>query len=211
MGIKFFIEYRKRNNFNKRRNDVQNKYYDKIAHILTSEKMTENEIVTILGDDYSAYANAPKLFIPIITQIHLDFQQSYFPNMLTLCNMLGITDYCENNLLKERDVFHTLQFLCINNITIMEGRLANYVNHKDKDIRMMARLCYIFCAYHTPYKYLEDELNNYSEMKFMFLHFIFVWMKHNNKELPDFDALLDGLGQSTIASNFIKNEKQLLC
>lgn len=211
LAVKFFIQYRKTNKFNRKLKKVYEKYYDKIKNILLCDyAISEHEIISILGNNYEDYIKTPKLFIPIITDIHMELNSSYFPNMNTLCNILNITNYCENNLLKEKNVFKTLQFICINNIVIMEGRLANYVNHKDRGIRMIARLCYIFCSYNTPYKYIEDELKDFSEMKFMFMHFIFEWMKYNKKPLPDFDDLIEKFKDSKDVCDFLENERIIL-
>lgn len=211
LAVRFFVSYRKTNKLKNKSGEISEKYHDKIKLILSSPEMEERQIISILGDDFEDYTNIPQLFIPIITNIHMELNESYFPNMTSLCNLLNITNYCEDCLLKDRDVFNTLQFLCINNIVIMEGRLANYVNHKNIDIRTMARLCYIFCSYNNPYKYLEAELDTYSEMKLMFLHFIFVWMKHNNKELPDFERLKTMVNANEEVSKFIENEMRILC
>lgn len=208
LAIKFFIEYKKTNKANKKLSELDEKFHDKIKLIMDSDELEEYDIIKILGDNYEDYVNKADAFIPIITKIHMELDKSYFPNIGTLCSLLKITDYCENNLLKDKDVFNTLQFLCINNIVIMEGRLANYVNHKDKDIRVMARLCYIFCAHNDQYKYLEDELSSYSEMKLMFMHFIFGWMKQNKKPLPPFDDLIGRFSMVPKVKNFLISEKQ---
>lgn len=211
LAINFFVRFRKTKKFNNKEKDIEDRYYEKIKLILSSDELEESKIIGILGDDYEDYTNIPQLFIPIITKIHMELNESYFPNMTTLCNLLNITSFCENNLLKDKDVFNTLQFLCINNIIIMEGRLANYVNHKNVDIRVMARLCYIFCSYNNPYKYLKDELRTYNQMKLMFLHFILVWMKMNNNDLPDFDDLKIEFRNNKNVLEFLKNEEKILC
>ena len=201
--ITFFIKHHKRSKINKHQEDINDKYYDKIKNILTSDEMSYNDIANILND---VDKKDSKYFINILTDIRMKYHEiAYFPNVRILANILGVVDYCENNLLKNKDVFVTLQCVAMLQLVISEGRLANYVNHKDADIRSFARLAYIFCSQNDPYKFLKDDIDNGSnEMYFMLLHYIFGWMMTNNKPIPNFLQYVRTLRDDSSSSFMLK-------
>lgn len=212
IGITFFIKVRKRNKFNKKQEEISEKYSDTFRQILLNpDEMLSAEILSLVKqcddkDEDEIKENA-KYYIPILVSIRTEMSETaYFPNLQSLVTAIGVREYCENSLLHNKDVFNTLQMMAMMQMIISEGRLANYVNHKDKDIRMMARLCYIICSISEPYKYLAEELDNSStSIMPMILHYIFAWMRYLNKKMPNFISISNNINnEDSIA--FLINE-----
>ncbi len=127
------------------------------------------------------------------------------PNMQMLASTLGVCERFEYQLLKHRDVFRTLQMLLMLQITVSEGLLANFVNHTNREIRMMARLNYITCSRNIPYRYLLEELNEEQSLyRPMILNYVFGWMMFQDRMMPNFLNIADRVKNEDSAAYLVK-------
>lgn len=210
LGILFTKQVHQTRKRQKHHNKIDERFHDIIETILKSDKMSTIEIMNILeekkesdDEDLKEYAED---FLSIFVAIRSGMPQAVLPNLPELASLLGVREYCEESLLKNHNAFNALQALAMLQLVITEGRLANYVNHRDKDIRMMARLCYIISAITDPYKYMTDELESSPSMLLnMMLHYIFAWKKETGQALPDFINISNILTNKQ-NSGFMKKE-----
>lgn len=196
-----------RRNFKATAKHLGKKYNHLFYEILSNDTMSSYEIEDILGSRDPEFKKIEtRYFVDILTRERMKlYELVYLPNLQSLADMTGVREFFEENLLKGRDVFQTLQTLCMFQFIISEGRLANYVNSSDKDIRMMARMCYILCGVNEPYRYLLDDLDSsQSMMRPMIMHYIFGWMKSQNRRMPNFLAISDRLRNDEMAGFMIK-------
>lgn len=142
----------------------------------------------------------------LVTDIRQELQEViYLPNLQTLCQVCGVTDFLENNLLNNRRVFETMQTLTTINLKISEGRLANYVNHRNMNIRHMARMSYMICTDMEPYRYLSEDLNEtLAPWRFMALHQLFGWLQACEKRMPNFLTLVGRIHDAKVAAFVIE-------
>lgn len=181
--------------WHKKRRDNKEKelrayYADRFRTVLGSaEEMDRLQILEVLGNtDAEIRRNNPYYYAKLLEQARMEmYEIVYLPNMQMLAETLGVCSHFENMLLMRKDVFRTLQMMLMLQLTINEGRLANYVNHSNPEIRMMARLNYITCSTNEPYRYLLEDLNTTQSLyRPMILNYIFGWMKSQNKHMPNF-------------------------
>lgn len=165
-------------------------YVDRFRMVLGSaEELTRVQILDILGkDDREIQSNDPYYYAHLLEQARMEmYEIVYLPNMQILADTLGVCGHFEQQLLLRKDVFRTLQMILMLQLRINEGRLANYVNHSNHEIRMMARLNYIVCSSNEPYRYLLEDLNEVQSLyRPMILNYIFGWMKYQDKHMPNF-------------------------
>lgn len=208
--IKFLLGVRKNKREEKKKKDIAERFFDKIRDILSAPKMQYSEIVSILEEDVAKLKKNAKYFIPILVSIRTKLNDKpYLPNLATMVNILGITEHCESSLLKNDSVFDTLQMMSMLQLGVSEGYLANYLNHRDRHTRLMARMCYILSSEKEPYKYLDKDMKDYdSLLYFIILHYIFAYLKEQNRKLPDFVALAEKAPSSNMA-DFYKKEQML--
>lgn len=185
------------------------KYYADKFHIIlgAAEELTHEQILEILdktedeirSQDTYYYAN-------MLEEARMSMYEIVcLPNMQVLAATLGVCDRFAYQLLKHKDVFRTLQMLLMLQITVNEGLLANYVNHTNREIRMMARLNYITCSRNIPYRYLLTELNEEQSLyRPMILNYVFGWMMFQERLMPNFLNLADRVTNEDSAAYLIK-------
>lgn len=197
----------RRKNYLKKQQKLYDRFYRPFQIILGSDTMRASEIEEILGcEEVDLRRMDPSLFADLLTRVRMEmYEIVYLPNFQRLADMTGVRNLYEENLLKNRNVFQTLQTLCMFQLIISEGRLANYVNTPSDDIRMMARMCYILCSVNEPYRYLLKDLDAaQSMMRPMILHYIFGWMKSQDRHMPNFLATSARITNPTMAAFMIR-------
>lgn len=118
---------------------------------------------------------------------HPDDEILFLPNIPTLCSITGAKAMYERNLEKRHDVIKTLQDLLTLTLPVTEGYLARYTGHANKDIKYMARMCYVICTKAEPYKYMEEDLKGSQPLWYpMMLHRLLGWLKQTNHPMPKF-------------------------
>ncbi len=206
--IMFFIRVRKRNRVKKKAKEINERYLDAVRTILGSDTMTTSEMKQVLNaSEEDIRKNRPRYYIDLLEQARMEmYEIVYLPNMQNLAVLLGVQDKCESNLLLNREVFRTLQVLAMLQITVSEGRLANYVNHSNREIRMMARMCFITCSStNEPYRFLIEDLNQPQALyRPMLLHYIFGWMKSKELPMPTFLVTSERVNNEEMAAYLIK-------
>ena len=186
----FWYRVYSHNRSQKKERKARERFIEIFSRILGSDqKMSRLQIWKELNlSDEEIKKNPPTFYANILEEIRINLHgRQALPNMQPLAMAVGVTDMFTENLLRGRKVFRTLQMMLMLQVTINEGRLSKYRNHKNPEIRMMARLNYIMCTDDNPYLYLEDELRE-SKAVFepMLLHYIFGWMAFNKRRLPNF-------------------------
>lgn len=182
-------------------------YTDKFRMVLGSaDEYDAHEVLEILDKtEDELLAVDPYYFSLLLEKVRMEMYELVFlPNMQVLAYVLGVTRHCEKHLLEHDDVFKTLQLLLMLQITVNEGRLANYVNHSDPLIRMMARLNFIICSVNEPYRYLLEDLNEEQSLyRPMILNYVFGWMMYQDKHMPNFLNLAERVENEDSASYLI--------
>lgn len=207
----------------KRKEKNMAKYYSaKFHEILGSDMdLTHEQILEILGQTEKEIAeNDAYYYANILEEARMSMYEIVcLPNMQALATTLGVVDHFTLHLLKKEDVFRTLQMLLMLQITVSEGLLANYVNHNNREIRMMARLNYITCSRNAPYRYLLTELNEEQSLyRPMILNYVFGWMMFQERLMPNFLNLADRVTNEDSAAFLVRevaywgneNEKELV-
>lgn len=191
----FWVKVWKQKHRNEKQKKLREYYVDRFHVILGSaEVLKPTEILQMLEKtEEEVLKNDPYYYAQLLEETRMDmYEIVYLPNMQTLASVLGVCDHFEKQLLQRKDVFRTLQMLLMLQLTVSEGRLANYVNHDNAEIRMMARLNYITCSSNEPYRYLLEELNQEQSLyRPMILNYIFGWMKFREQRMPNFLDLSD--------------------
>ena len=192
----------------KKEKEIYEYYSDKFHLILGSaETLTHEEILEMLGQtEDDIRKNDTYYYANILEEARMALYEIVcLPNMQTLATSLGVVDRFTFQLLKHKDVFRTLQMLLMLQITVNEGLLANYVNHTNREIRMMARLNYITCSRNIPYRYLLTELNEEQSLyRPMILNYVFGWMMFQERLMPNFLNLADRVTNEDSAAYLIK-------
>ena len=183
-------------------------YSDKFHLILGSaETLTHEEILEMLGQtEEEIRRNDTYYYANILEEARMAMYEIVcLPNMQTLATTLGVVDRFTFQLLKHKDVFRTLQMLLMLQITVNEGLLANFVNHTNREIRMMARLNYITCSRNIPYRYLITELNEEQSLyRPMILNYVFGWMMFQERLMPNFLNLADRVTNEDSAAFLVR-------
>ena len=196
----------------KRRRQKAKKIFDEYEPFMlqilgAQEEMNEQEMLDVMGKTSKEVRKVtPNYFAQMLEKTRMDLYEIVFlPNMQTLANTLGVTEYLEKQLLQRKDVFNSLQILLFLQLTIVEGRLANYVNHSNEEVRMMARLCYITCSSDDPYRFLVEDLDQKQSLfRPMLLNYVLGWMKSQNRNMPAFLTLADSLKNEESAAYLVK-------
>ncbi|MBR4648599.1 MAG: hypothetical protein IKO67_00405 [Bacteroidaceae bacterium] len=129
----------------------------------------------------------------------------YIPNMQVLAMVCGVKAYLEINLNKNRKVFEMMQYLTMLNIRVSEGCLANFVNHRNINIRHMARMSYMMCSDMEPYRYLVEDLNEpIAAWRTMTLHQLMGWLQACDKRMPNFITLVPRIENGKTAAFVIE-------
>lgn len=194
--IMFGIKIKRRRERIRQQARIDKNYYTAVRSIIEKDEMTYDEMIEMLGaDEETLRKNDPKYYVTLMANIRTEkCDIPYLPNILPLAELLGVRDYIEMNLQRGNNVFNILQEMLFLQLNISEGRLANCVNDRNPDIRMLARLNYIMCSESNPYKYLQEDLNDHqSLLRPMILHHIFGWMKARNRRMPNFIMLADNV------------------
>lgn len=192
----------------KKEKEIYEYYSDKFHLILGSaETLTHEEILEMLGQtEDDIRRNDTYYYANILEEARMAMYEIVcLPNMQTLATTLGVVDRFTFQLLKHKDVFRTLQMLLMLQITVNEGLLANFVNHTNREIRMMARLNYITCSRNIPYRYLITELNEEQSLyRPMILNYVFGWMMFQERLMPNFLNLADRVTNEDSAAFLVK-------
>ena len=192
----------------KKEKEIYEYYSDKFHLILGSaETLTHDEILEMLGQtEDDIRKNDTYYYANILEEARMAMYEIVcLPNMQTLATSLGVVDRFTFQLLKHKDVFRTLQMLLMLQITVNEGLLANFVNHTNREIRMMARLNYITCSRNIPYRYLITELNEEQSLyRPMILNYVFGWMMFQERLMPNFLTLADRVTNEDSAAFLVR-------
>lgn len=192
----------------KKEKEIYEYYSDKFHLILGSaETLTHDEILEMLGQtEDDIRKNDTYYYANILEEARMALYEIVcLPNMQTLATSLGVVDRFTFQLLKHEDVFRTLQMLLMLQITVNEGLLANFVNHTNREIRMMARLNYITCSRNIPYRYLITELNEEQSLyRPMILNYVFGWMMFQERLMPNFLNLADRVTNEDSAAFLVR-------
>lgn len=187
--------------------EIEERYIDAFRSILGNIPLTNTEMEEYLGTTEQKMREVPaKYYVELLAKVRMEmYDVVYLPNLQHLADLIGVREYFEHNLLKGNDVFGTLQILLMFQLIISEGRLANYVNSNDIDVRMMARMCYILCSENEPYRYLLEDLDSPQSMiRPMLLHYIFGWMKEKERRMPSFLMTADRIKNEQMAAFLIR-------
>lgn len=192
----------------KKEKEIYEYYSDKFHLILGSaETLTHEEILEMLGQtEDDIRKNDTYYYANILEEARMALYEIVcLPNMQTLATSLGVVDRFTFQLLKHKDVFRTLQMLLMLQITVNEGLLANFVNHTNREKRMMARLNYITCSRNIPYRYLITELNEEQSLyRPMILNYVFGWMMFQERLMPNFLNLADRVTNEDSAAFLVR-------
>lgn len=192
----------------KKEKEIYEYYSDKFHLILGSaETLTHEEILEMLGQtEDDIRKNDTYYYANILEEARMALYEIVcLPNMQTLATSLGVVDRFTFQLLKHKDVFRTLQMLLMLQITVNEVLLANFVNHTNREIRMMARLNYITCSRNIPYRYLITELNEEQSLyRPMILNYVFGWMMFQERLMPNFLNLADRVTNEDSAAFLVR-------
>ena len=204
----FFFRVRKRLRRKKKYDKIYNRFAEPFRQVLMEyEPLMPSQVENICErtqQEFSKYD--PQLMVKLVTDLRQELQEVlYLPNLQVLCHVCGVQDYLENNLLNNRRVFETLQTLTTINLRISEGRLANYVNHRNRNIRQMARMSYMICTDMEPYRYLVEDLNEpMAPWRFMALHQLFGWLQACEKRMPNLLTLVGNVKDPKVAAFVIE-------
>lgn len=191
-----------------RQKKLNTQYLDKFRTILGSaDELSRLDVLNILEkSDAEVRNNNPYYYAQMLEQVRMEmYEIVYLPNMQTLAETLGVAEHFERSLLMRKDVFRTLQMMLMLQLTITEGRLANYVNHSNPEIRMMARMNYITCSSNEPYRYLLEDLNQEQSLyRPMILNYVFGWMMFQNRHMPNFLILADQVENEDSAAYMVR-------
>lgn len=159
---------------------------------------------------------SPKVMATMISSMRMELSElTFLPNIQLLCDLTGVTQYYEANLINKKDVLGTLQNLANMNLRVSEGLLAIYINHHNNNIRLMARMCYMICTETEPYRYLEEDLQERQALwRPMMLHRLFGWLRDTGRQMPQFLVLASVIKDDATAAFVIEelaywgNEKE---
>lgn len=189
LAWKAFCEHRS----NKKYAIFRKKYQQTVYDILNCESlMSVNDIKDIFSKVKSEDGDI-RLFVQLVAEVRWKFDdKAYLINMKPLCDALGITDYYEEQLIEHTDVFTNLQEIITLPLPLNhESVLSIYINHHDREISNLSRMCYIVSTHDDPYKYLQMVLNeNKAKWNTLLLHRLFDWMRAQGRKMPKFLVLL---------------------
>ena len=145
-------------------------------------------------------------FIRLLIKLRQELQEVvYLPNMQVLSQVCGVKAYIEMSLNKNKKVFEMMQYLTMLNVRVAEGCLANYVNHRNRSIRHMARMSYMMCTDMEPYRYLLEDMNEpIAAWRTMTMHQLFGWLHACDKRMPTFITLVPRIENANTAAFVIE-------
>ena len=187
---------------------LEDQFRERFYNILIQpEELSVVELEEMVGcnlADLSKYDVT--MFLQMISSIRMELSEVlYLPNMQQLCNVTAVKDYLEKCLAHHHHEFETLQMVVNLNLRLNEGELAVYINHRNSDIRLMARLSYIICAETEPYRYLEQDLNEpQAAWRPMLMHRLFGWIQSCERSMPNFLIFADTLQNAESAAFMIE-------
>lgn len=223
MGIvawRFFKNKKRLQQFHEELEDTTEKMRAHFWNILTSADIYTQEMVEqecgMTQEEFSRIS--PEVLATLISELRLELSElTFMPNIDILCEVTGVKQYYENNLIHRMDVLSTLQNLVTMTLRISEGHLATYINHHNTNIRHLARMSYIICTKAEPYRYLEEDLQEKLALwRPMMLHRLFGWLRDTDRQMPQFLVLANVIKDDTTAAFLIEeiaywgneNEKQ---
>ena len=143
-------------------NALDERFRDAFREILDCDiKMSNEEMEYICKADCSELrqCNMPAL-TQLIVSLRLELSKKILlTNMQRLCNMTGVQEWLEFNMVKGRHIEQTLQILMTLPIRISEGALAAYTGHKNDRIRELARAYFGFCSKTEPFRFVMLDVN----------------------------------------------------
>lgn len=210
--ILFFVRVRLRNRTEQKIKKIKERFEQRFRDILTNPEVLSYEDIENLcecsHEEFKRYDTACVQRVAIAVREELQ-EVIYLPNMETLCQVTGIRDRIEFNLIHHREEFDSLQSVTIFQLPIGEGVLANFVNHRDLDLRNLARISYMLSTEVEPYRYLldfaRDTANNdgWAPWYPMALHQIFGWIMSNERPMPNFITLVEQADAEEVAAFFL--------
>lgn len=192
--VKVQRNLRKQRQYNKANKELREGFY----MVLVSEDPPTVEYLELACDKSidKIKTYSPRILSQIISELCMDLsvELNYIPNADPLCTLTGVKTFYERNLLNSHDVLYTLQNLVNMHIRVSEGLLAIYINHHNTNIRHLSRICHIISTETEPYRYLVQDLSEKQSLwRPMALHRLFGWLKANEKQMPQFLVLAEGL------------------
>lgn len=170
--------------------------------------ITAREIEERLGRDEEFFRTNDYQWQLLFILSNLSFEREGFPhppNFQLLCDFLQVTRQLKDNLLHRRDIFASLIRICLLQVRVPVGCLANYLGHGDADIRNLARLCYVFCCDNEPFRYLLEVLDgSRPRMALMVLHHLFARLHRSGRHLPHFLLNSDRVRRPSMAAFLIR-------
>lgn len=193
VALRFFRKKRELKEFQEELKEVNEKYRQHFWNILISADTYTFEMIEeecgATADDFAKIS--PDVLATVISEIRLELSELTFViNIDILCEVTGVKQFYESNLVNRRDQLSTLQNLVTMTLRISEGYLATYINHHNSNIRHLARMSYIVCTKAEPYRYLEEDLQEKQALwRPMMLHRLFGWLRDTERQMPQFLVL----------------------
>ena len=211
--IMFGLRIRKRKKRKKEYDKIVDRFQDKFRDILNEyETLTHEQLEERCGCTEEEFKKLPTHHIHrLVVAMREELQEVIFvPNIEGLCKLTGVRQRIEFNLLHQKEEFSSLQAITILQLPISEGILANFVNHRDLDLRNLARMSYMLSTEVEPYRYLLDfardtaEENDWAPWYPMAIHQLFGWLVSKERPMPNFISLIEQTDSSSVAAFFIQ-------
>ena len=176
----------------------QRRYESAFREILCmDEKINQEELEYICRYDRSQLHQADGMLLArILVKLRMELTHKlYIPNMQRLCQLTGVKDVLEMNLLKHKDVERTLQILMYLPCRVSEGSLAVYLENKEPRIRELARAYFGFCSKTEPFAMVTRDASEPFNLWYpTTFHRLCGWHVAKGHPMPHFSSLI---GQST--------------
>lgn len=208
VAIVFTRRMRVRNKKSKMYEQCQKRFHDAFYTILASDfhysVMNVEAVCECSAEDLHEYSGAT--YSRLLCNIRTEMRDKIsLPNMQLLAELTDVRGWLENNLTKGNEVLTSLQVIATLPVRISEGRLATYTNHYDMRTRHMARQVIGFCTENDPFRYLEEDLNDYvAPYRYMSMHRMFGWLYNNDRQMPDFLTIAEHLNNDKSAAFMIE-------
>ncbi|MBQ0023698.1 MAG: hypothetical protein KBT29_10735 [Prevotellaceae bacterium] len=208
LSVLFYRNIREVNRFEKNVQWVNDNLREHFYNILISiEQPTMEEVEKECNMTVEKMREIPpKVMATAISSLRMELSElTVLPNTQLLCDITGVTQYLETNLIAKRDVMETLQNLVNLHLRVSEGLLAIYINHYNSNLRQMARMSYMICTETEPYRYLEEDLQEKQALwRPMMLHRLFGWLRDTERQMPQFLVLANVMQDESTASFLIE-------
>ena len=206
--IMFSIRVQVRRYKNVKTNELEERFADPFREVMMEfEPLMPSQVEEICNYHTMQFAQHDSMhFLKLLIKLRQELQEViYIPNMQVLAMVCGVKAYVEVILNKNRKVFEMMQYLTMLNIRVSEGCLANYVNHRNMNIRHMARMSYMMCSDMEPYRYLVEDLNEpIAAWRIMTLHQLMGWLQACEKRMPNFITLVPRIENGKTAAFVIE-------